>query len=66
MHKKQKNKQLQPMFIRLPKELKDQVQALAQAQQVSNAFLVATILDQQLNGTKTTHATVGTWLSRHD
>ena len=65
MNKKQTNKKLEPLFIRLPVALKCQVQALAKREKVSNAFLVASILNQQINGTKE-NATVGTWLSRHD
>jgi len=66
MNKKQNAENLEPLFIRLPKELKDQVQALARTRGVSNALLVASLLDQVINGTPSeTKESLSTWIDRH-
>ena len=66
MNKKQNAENLEPLFIRLPKALKDQVQDLAKTRGVSNALLVASLLDQAINGTSfETKESLSTWINRH-
>jgi hypothetical protein len=66
MNKKQNAENLEPLFIRLPKALKDQVQDLARTRGVSNALLVASLLDQVINGTPSeTKESLSTWIDRH-
>jgi len=66
MNKKQNAENLEPLFIRLPKALKNQVQDLARTRGVSNALLVASLLDQVINGTPSeTKESLSTWIDRH-
>jgi len=66
MNKKQNAENLEPLFIRLPKILKDQVQELARERGVSNALLVASLLDQAINGVSLEpKENVSTWINRH-
>ena len=66
MNKKQNAENLEPLFISLPKELKDQVQNLARIRGVSNALLVASLLDQAINGTTVeAKESLSTWINRH-